>query len=119
VGATAWLSASLKSSAASLLGKVPQPGWLVPDLACLAGNQGHPLSAAILLSVKKGLLVLGFVAPEKLNQAYACLYGLAPGGAPDPAIPDSVAFAGIGQTLISAVLIFLMALAIRNHFRIK
>ena len=32
---------------------------------------------------------------------------------------DAVAFAGIGQTLISAVLIFLMALAIRNHFRIK
>ena len=44
---------------------------------------------------------------------------IAPGGAPAPAIPDSVAFAGIFQTLISAVLIFLMALAIRNHFRIK
>ncbi|MDP2620105.1 MAG: pentapeptide repeat-containing protein [Hyphomicrobiales bacterium] len=119
VGVAGWLSASLKSWTAAVPGKPPQPDWLVPDLACLAGDQGHPLSAAILLSAKKGLLVLGFVAPEKLNQAYACLYGVVSGDNPAPAIPDAVAFAGIGQTLISAVLIFLMLLAIRNHFRIK
>ena len=36
-----------------------------------------------------------------------------------PRIPDSVAFIGTLQTIISAVLIFLLLLAVRNHFRIK
>jgi uncharacterized protein YjbI with pentapeptide repeats len=110
-GVAGWLLSTLKGWVVT----VPNP----TDLACLAGDRGHPLSAPLLLSVKKGLLVLGFVAPEKLNQTHACLYGVVSGDNPAPAIPDAVAFAGIGQTLISAVLIFLMLLAIRNHFRIK
>ena len=36
-----------------------------------------------------------------------------------PAIPDDVAILGVAQNLLSAVLIFLFLLALRNHFRIK
>ncbi len=75
--------------------------------------------AAILLAVKNGALVFGFVASEKVNQTYACLYNVDPGGKLTSVIPDAVVFAEIAQTLISAVLIFLLLLAIRNHFRIK
>ena len=42
---------------------------------------------------------------------------------PDPIfyldVPDSVIALGIAQHIISAVLLFLLLLAIRNHFRIK
>jgi hypothetical protein len=36
-----------------------------------------------------------------------------------PHIPDAVARMRYGQTLVSAILIFLLLLAVRNHFRIK
>jgi hypothetical protein len=34
-------------------------------------------------------------------------------------IPDAVDYIGIGQLLLSLVLIFLFLLAVRNHFRIR
>jgi hypothetical protein len=69
----------------------------------------------------------GVASAEKLNQIYACLYGIhgtCCSGAPlpekfTPVIPDVVDFIGIGQLLLSLVLIFLFLLALRNHFRIR
>jgi uncharacterized protein YjbI with pentapeptide repeats len=85
-----------------------------------------PLWAAVQLSLRKGLIVLGGESAEKVNQVYACLYGVDKTYAAalntserSPAIPDSIAVLGMGQTLVSAVLIFLFLLAVRNYFRIK
>ena len=97
-------------------------GW--PTLSCVAGTD-QPLWAAILLSLHKATLFLGVGASDKLNQMYACLYdvqGGAVGPLPQrfvPLIPDGIAFASLFQGFVSAVLIFLFLLALRNHFRIK
>lgn len=84
------------------------------------------VTAAFSLSVRNTLPFAGLGGPEKLNQVYRCLYGVEgtkSAGFPEtrmtPRIPDRVAFYGMAQTLISAVLIFLFLLALRNHFRIK
>jgi len=71
------------------------------------------------------LIFPGLGQDQKLDLAYACLYGttsLNAAGAANgdiPIIPDSVAYLSIAQTLLSATLIFLFLLAVRNHFRIK
>ena len=86
-----------------------------PPLECVKGEASDPLDSAIFLAVHKGS-VAGLGGSEKLTQTYACLYGEERGA---PIIPDAVAFAGMAQTLLSAALIFLFLLAVRNHFRIK
>jgi hypothetical protein len=93
---------------------------------CLAGPGGS-WSAALGLSIRKALPFAGVASSEKLNQIYACLYGIhgnyLPGASlPErftPVIPDVVDFLGILQLLLSLVLIFLFLLAVRNHFRIR
>ncbi len=79
-------------------------------------------------TLSKGLLFLGLDSTGKLNQIYACLYGIhghvseTPGTLPTsfvPVIPDGVALLSLLQLVISAVLIFLVLLALRNYFRIK
>lgn len=91
--------------------------------ACLFGT-GDSWLKALYLSIRKALIFPGLGPDQKLDQSYACLYGstkLSADGSDRviPVIPDSVAYLGIAQTLISAVLIFLFLLAVRNQFRIK
>lgn len=96
-------------------------------MSCVAGP-GNPIASAIALSLRKGLLFFGLDSTDKLNQIYACLYGLHPkskieaNSLPDqfsPVIPDIVGFLGLLQLLISAILVFLFLLAVRNSFRIR
>lgn len=75
-----------------------------------------PVFGAIYLAMQNGLLFSGLGRLSKLEKTYACLYG---GNPSDPTMPDLVVFFGMLQTLFSAALIFLLLLAIRNHFRIK
>jgi len=91
-----------------------------PPRECVKGEASSRAFSAIFLAIHKGS-VSGLGGSEKLAQAYTCLYGeegrdtaLGP-----PRIPDAVAFWGMAQTLLSAPLIFLFLLAVRNHFRIK
>jgi hypothetical protein len=64
-------------------------------------------------------LFLGLGSADKLNQYYACLYGVVSERPFIANIPDAVVIISMAQTAISAVLIFLFLLAVRNHFRIK
>jgi hypothetical protein len=75
--------------------------------------------AAFYLSVHNSLVVSGLSRIEKLAQSYTCLYGASGRNQPVPTMPDAVVFAGVTQTILSAVLIFLFLLALRNYFRIK
>ena len=95
--------------------------------ACVVGSEhSNAESAAFALALRNTLPFAGLGGPEKLNQIYRCLYGVEgakTAGFPEtrmpPHIPDGVAQWSFFQTLISAVLIFLLLLALRNHFRIK
>jgi hypothetical protein len=100
--------------------------FLLSQSCSCVENSGSSVRAAIYLALRKALIFPGLGQDQKLDQAYACLYGTTSlaGNANEharviPIIPDSVAYLGIVQTLISAVLIFLFLLAVRNHFRIK
>lgn len=98
------------------LGTATTPAFT--ELTCLNKNPSKPLIAAFSLSFHNSLVFLGLGRSEKLAQNYACLYGRAE-DSHAPLMPDAVVFAGLGQTVLSAVLIFLLLLALRNYFRIK
>ena len=97
------------------------------DWLCGAGP-GNTLTAALGLSLRNALVLPGSGSATRLDQIYACLYGIHGDGAMTPAplparfqpvIPDAIAFAGVLQNLWSAVMLFLLFLALRNHFKIK
>lgn len=81
------------------------------------GSDG-PWQTAFLLSLHKSLPALSSFSGG-LPGLYARLYGVASCDPFRPIIPDSVIVLGIMQTLLSAAMIFLFLLAVRNHFRIK
>ena len=95
--------------------------WSLP---CDAGT-GNAVCAALGLSLRNALPLPGGRSAAKLDQIYACLYGIhnnAAGELPVRLrliIPDGVALAGVAQSLWSVVMIFLLLLALRNHFRMK
>ena len=98
-------------------------------VSCVAADD-DPLWAAFGLSLRNGLLFPAFASTAKQNQIYRCLYGVEGREGEDalaaklrarllPKVPNGIAFLGLVQNLFSAVLIFLLLLAVRNHFRIK
>ena len=95
--------------------------------ATCANGSPEAIIAAWSLSVHHAVPFSGIGSSGKAEQIYACLYGLRASALPDgriepefvAVIPDGVAFAGAAQFFISAVLIFLFVLAIRNQFRIR
>ena len=90
---------------------------------------------SIYLGVRSGLVLLGSVKDERLTDAYLCLFGRQtipanlppdPPHAPGdplltriPDIPAWVTAAEMAHSFFSVILIFLIALAIRNQFKIK
>ena len=83
---------------------------------------GAPFVKALFLSGRNALVLFSGGRDERIAQAYRCLYGGAgsTGGTGAPQIPDSVSFLeAFVQVPLSAVLIFLLLLAIENRFKIK
>lgn len=91
---------------------------------CIPGS-AETLVAAATLSLHRAFPFAGIGSSGKAEHIYACLYGLRTRDQSEhslgtgPVIPDSVAIAAAAQFFISALLIFLFVLAIRNHFRIR
>jgi len=72
---------------------------------------------ALFLSVKNALVIFGGTRDARVNQAYLCLYN---GSAEQPRIPPTVTFVEtLAQIPVSATLIFLFLLAVKNRFKIK
>ena len=76
------------------------------------------LESAIYLSARSALPFLPVTTySENINRSYACLYGK--NCDEEANIPIVVVFLSIAQTILSTILIFLLLLALRNHFKIK
>ena len=75
-----------------------------------------PFIKALFLAGRNALVLFSGGRDARIAQAYRCLYG----GDGEPQIPDSVSFLeAFVQVPVSAVLIFLLLLAIKNRFKIK
>jgi hypothetical protein len=88
------------------------------DLTCRVDDLTgiNPLGEAAYLAVKNGLIVIGLGSEGKINQAHACLYGGTVGA---PVFPSGISIWQIVQNLLSAPIIFLFLLGVRNNFKIK
>ena len=94
---------------------------------CVSGS-GDAQIAAWALSVHNAFPFAGIGSSGKLEQIHLCLYGTQPAdpsrqkvlpSSLSPNIPDVVAFLGVLQFVFSAVLLFLLIVAIRHWFRIR
>ena len=87
----------------------------IEPASCIDGS-GDSRIVALGVSVTNAFPFAAISSSDLLNQFYACLYGIQESS---PVIPYLVTFVGIIQFIVSAVLLFLFLLAVRNNFRIK
>jgi hypothetical protein len=90
------------------------------QLMCWANESTVGLKA-LSLSIANAVPVIGSSRPEEIRSIYACLYGFSgvPQGSQQFNIPPWSPVIQVGQNVVSAILIFLFLLAIRNRFKIK
>ena len=88
---------------------------LIKHVSCIDGS-GESRIAAFGVSIINAFPFAAISSSDLLNQYYACLYGIQESA---PIIPYLVTFASVIQFFVSAVLLFLFLLAVRNHFRIR
>ena len=91
--------------------------WYQPLIKPVICADGSIASLALGVSVINAFPFAAISSSDLLNQFYACLYYSIQEGA--PVIPYVVTFVSVIQFFVSAVLLFLFLLAVRNHFRIK
>jgi len=79
------------------------------------GRDTDALTEAFTLALKNGFMFIDWDRSEAARRALGCLYGLtSDGNNTFPKVPSAVTVASIMQNLLSAVLIFLLLLGIRN-----
>ena len=112
-----WLGISLMLFAAIYACQSPADWYqpLIKPVTCADGSSASRI-VALGVSVINAFPFPAISSSDLLNQFYACLYGIQEGA---PVIPYVVIFASVIQFFVSAVLLFLFLLAVRNHFRIK
>ncbi|MEJ2125313.1 MAG: hypothetical protein P8Y47_11050, partial [Alphaproteobacteria bacterium] len=97
-------------------GAVNRLGGLVPEVAASTNAPAE----ALQLAIRNAFIVLDS-GGDSSHRAYGCLYGveLYGGNTPVAYVPREVANIAAVQKLISAVLIFLFGLALRNMLKMK
>ncbi len=72
------------------------------------------------LALKNGFVFIDWDRAEAARRTYGCLFGLtSDGGNTYPVVPRAVSVAGLIQNVLSAVLIFLLLLGVRNLLKLK
>ncbi len=81
---------------------------------CVSG-ESSATGEALFLSLKNALFFLGWESPDAARRVYSCLYGFERGDIETLLrVPLSVSGTAVAQNLLSAFLIFLILLALRN-----
>lgn len=89
-------------------------------ISCIAGS-GRPIMEAMLVSFDRASLSL-VLGAARVGRAEACLFGLHQsllGSAPVAATPYYLIWYGAAQMILSAILLGLFVLALRNRFRLR
>lgn len=95
---------------------------------CRDGSGESPVFEAFALSMKNAFVIVNWDRAEAARRTYGCLYGFVPtvNAADTPAtaprfpyVPGPVSLASLLQNIISAILIFLFLLALRNLLKLK
>jgi Pentapeptide repeats (9 copies) len=95
----------------------PQDGFT--GLVQKVRSQTNLVNEALSISYHNAVILLDSSA-DSAHRAFGCLYGVERyGGNPVAYVPRSVAIASGVQKLLSAVLIFLFGLAVRNMLKVK
>ena len=77
------------------------------------------LTEAVHLAFRNAFIVLDGGA-DAAHRTHGCLYGIERfGDNPVPVVPSAISFASAIQKLVSAVMIFLFGLALRNMLKMK
>ena len=75
------------------------------------------VTEAVRLAITNATIISG---SESTHRMYGCLYGVEKyGDTPIAHVPGAVASIGAAQKFVSALLIFLFGLAVRNMLRMK
>jgi uncharacterized protein YjbI with pentapeptide repeats len=88
---------------------------------CLQPVGSTPFQEAVSLSLKNALIFIGWDRREAARRTYGCLYGYYydNNGRSFPNVPFSVSLISLVQNILSAILIFLFLLALRNLLKLK
>ncbi|WP_152630682.1 hypothetical protein [Thalassospira sp. HJ] len=98
--------------------------WAFDEGKCVDGN-GSALKSAVLLSTSKALVFSAASGKEAQELAKLCLYGgnaneSSPYSSPLPNhLFHSLFYLEVTQVIWSSILVFLILLGIRNHFKLK
>ncbi|WP_037236848.1 pentapeptide repeat-containing protein, partial [Rhodomicrobium udaipurense] len=83
---------------------------------CASGTS-NPILEAIYLSLRSAFLQIDWHDSINARRVFGCLYGVEPGGT--PIMPLIVSSLALFQAILSAALIFLFLLALRNLLKVR
>ncbi len=95
---------------------VAQRGRGAASATCDAGSSDR-FSEALYLSFRNAFLKIDWNDATNAKRVFGCLYGVEPGGS--AVLPLSVSAMSLFQAFVSAGLIFLFLLALRNLLRVR
>jgi len=95
--------------------------WLanqIPDekFACVSGSSSR-IGEALYLSFRSAFLKLDWTDSATARRVFGCLYGVEPSGS--AIVPLSVSSAALFQAALSAALLFVFLLALRNLLKVR
>lgn len=121
-----WLFSIIFFSYAYLLIHLPEGNYWIDGEGRCSHEQGSALKSAFILSTSKALVFSAASGENSPELAKQCLYGeevLSSSTSTDFAIGHHVLYSlfytEVAQVLVSSILVFLVLLGIRNHFKLK
>ena len=90
----------------------------MPDdkFACVSGASSR-IGEAVYLSFRSAFLKLDWTDSATARRVFGCLYGVEPSGS--ASVPLSVSSAALFQAALSAALLFVFLLALRNLLKVR
>lgn len=96
--------------------------WLdamLPNRKCVAGSGSSPVWEATALSFQNAFVLPNLTRSESARRTFSCLYGFESKNERFAVVPVGVGLLAMLQSLLSAILIFLFLLALRNMLKLK